>query len=943
MNRNLGLGKALLDLTSGANMVQMTMGMKEIPNLDFSPRCDLKPLQTAHDLLRIIAWVYQNGLSRAGTGQKSTVALKRAHHPFALEHGANLTQFDSPTNSATLRHVMNMNKTFVVCTLLLTSLLTGCANSPSDPKTLVVNGLQNKIVASDRPTVTPGAKSSNEISVTASVDKNALLSQEFLYGADLQYSSLYDKSMDLYQQSLAIGHIPARFRIVGDELQLVADNKRLYPSEVNHPEQLLSRFKILGQTDSTLTITGANSGVFLAEIFGGLTSDTATGLTDQTAKPPRDLWIRSFDFVPQGNYLLQQTSVVLDDGSISEFMESIFPRSTLQTGAQFEKFEMNPDSATGGSTSDSKDALKRFRFLPGEADFQGEHKFAMAEHFDISQTPANPTGTIDWYVTPNITDEEITPVQLAVEGWNRYFKSFNGIQRKVVRFMGRLPEGIHLGDPRYNVINWDSRLVAGAAYETQATDPSTGKQSHSLIYMPAAWLQIGFDYWKNGLYSEQENESVAPASLARIGGAMKASRLSCLRDMRAAGALLASGRIAGSGDPKKEIKEFGIKLLKDTLFHEVGHSLGLAHNFKGSLSFDRTDPKSMFSTSIMDYNDYEIELAAFSAIDSSDGPLLEYDRQAIDRIYNRGADISDNDPMVPTCNDAEADNESGGVDPLCIRYDIEKDPTLSIGTALDRITLATKAGDFTLTQAVNRVASMANPQDDLKALTQQLSQNINGAMQFYLLSGKASLAKTLRLNAKSLLQFADGILPKGYDEKLMRERAFDGVQKALAMTTLPDSVKAALAQIEAQVDQSLKLPDDLKKSFHTALFSIETDESGGLPKLRSLIYASLARHKAVPYFFGTLPGEHEPMDLEASLTGILGDAVAGSGKTVRTASERLAAAKALATFAGRPLGNEAISAVQKALLKARAQATNNASRELTETLLQTLGVSDSPE
>ena len=140
----------------------------------------------------------------------------------------------------------------------------------------------------------------------------------------------------------------------------------------------------------------------------------------------------------------------------------------------------------------------------------------MAEHFDISQTPANPTGTIDWYVTPNITDEELKPVQLAVEGWNRYFKSFNGIQRKVVRFKGRLPEGIHLGDPRYNVINWDSRLVAGAAYETQATDPSTGKQSHSLIYMPAAWLQIGFDYWKNGQYSEQANwkASLPPRSRA---------------------------------------------------------------------------------------------------------------------------------------------------------------------------------------------------------------------------------------------------------------------------------------------------------------------------------------------------------------------------------------------------------------------------------------------
>ena len=64
------------------------------------------------------------------------------------------------------------------------------------------------------------APTTNEVKVTAVVDKQALLSQQFLYGADPSSStpSLYDKTMDLYQQSLAIGHVPASFRIVaGDE------------------------------------------------------------------------------------------------------------------------------------------------------------------------------------------------------------------------------------------------------------------------------------------------------------------------------------------------------------------------------------------------------------------------------------------------------------------------------------------------------------------------------------------------------------------------------------------------------------------------------------------------------------------------------------------------------------------------------------------------------
>ena len=331
------------------------------------------------------------------------------------------------------------------------------------------------------------------IQVTAVVSKN-ILNQEFLYGSDLQYSSFYYKDYDLYLQSLALGHIPARFRIVGDELQLVADNQRLFPSNVNHPEQLLSRFKILEDKDGSLKISTGNAGVYLSLLFA------AQGGSSGVA---RDSWIRSFEFDPKDNVILQQTSVMMSDGTVAEFMESVMPSSSLTPGAQFEKFEMDPEDPIGAQEGPAA----RFRFLKGETIFDGEKKLTFAQHFDISDKagapgmPATP-GTIDWYVTSNIPDEFLEPVRLAVLGWNRYYSKFSGIEREVVRFLGRLPEGIHMGDPRYNVISWDSRLIAGAAYESQASDPRTGKQSHSLIYMPAAWVTIGMDYWEKGQYSD---------------------------------------------------------------------------------------------------------------------------------------------------------------------------------------------------------------------------------------------------------------------------------------------------------------------------------------------------------------------------------------------------------------------------------------------------------
>jgi hypothetical protein len=368
----------------------------------------------------------------------------------------------------------------------------------------------------------------------------------------------------------------------------------------------------------------------------------------------------------------------------------------------------------------------------------------------------------------------------------------------------------------------------------------------------------------------------------------------------------------------------------------------------------------MFSSSIMDYNDYEIELAAFTETDSSAGPALEYDRQAIDTIYDKGADLSDKDPVEQVCNDAEADAaDLDGVDPVCIRYDIEHDPTQSITTALDRINLATKTGDVTMAQSVERVPAIiltpaalaaAKTEDDFTALAAKLATSLKGSMQFYLTAGKASLSRTLRLNVKSLYKFEDGVLEADYDEAAMRERAFTGVQKALAFKSLPTAVTDAIAQAEKQSLAALatapyiktlapadgaQLSGKLAKAIHTIVMSIETDATNGLPAIRAAVLTALARQPA-PFFLGTLPGQTQPLNIEASVVGILGDAVTGADNAGRTLGERVAAVKSLVTFRGRLQGDPAIAAAQKSLTQARAAATDNDTLEIDQALLDAL-------
>jgi len=829
--------------------------------------------------------------------------------------------------------------------LLASTVTTSCYRENLKSKSFV-QAVEVKTI-DKKASVAPDKTSSRSIQVKATLDKNAVLNQEFFYSANLQYSSIYDKHDDLYTQSLAQGLIPVHFRIAGNELDLIADNRDQFPSDVNHPERLISRFQILSQTDTTLTISEGNSSVYLAGIANsdskGVGPANLKATETSTMISPQEHWVRSFEFAAEGQYLLQESSVDIGTDQIVEFMEAIFPRENMKASDSFKVYQMNPDSPAGGTEG----YVARYRFLNTDRIFNGESKLAFAEHFDLPSEQA----TIDWYVTPNIPDEDLAPVGLAVEGWNRYFRNFKAMHRDILKFKGRLPQGIHLGDPRYNVINWDSRLVAGAAYESQSYDPSNGKQANAIIYMPAAWIKIGMDYWANGEFSEIGEAQAAAQS--------RSSRLKsvCFRDMHEAAAYLASGKLRVRSE--EDLKNFGIELLKQTLFHEVGHALGLAHNFKGSLSYKPNDSSSIFSTSIMDYNDFEIERVAFEKIDSSSGPQLEYDRQALSVLYNNAQDVASSDPVLPTCNDAEADNEAGGVDPLCTRYDIEHDPSASILTAVNRIYQSSLPADvrhdITLSEAILQIPktilsaqTLANikTKSDFEHLVQKISSSLDGALNYYLSTGRSSLGYATRTNLKMLYKFGGQALPSDYDPQIMRERVYSGVTEILKLNTLPAGVLSALSKavetsLEAvkltpylsalETSESNQVLVDQQDKMNAHVQSFSKDQKLGLPAMRTKMLTAMARHPAVPFFFGKF--DKTQVDYEMLILIQLSDVLTAKD---RTSTERLAAAKSLASFSGRKLGDDVIAKAVLSLSAERDASDNSDSRDLAESLLKAL-------
>jgi len=125
-------------------------------------------------------------------------------------------------------------------------------------------------------------------------------------------------------------------------------------------------------------------------------------------------------------------------------------------------------------------------------------------------------------------------------------------------------------------------------------------------------------------------------------------------------------------------------LLADLVAHEVGHTLGLRHNFKASalmtideINSEAVKGKKPFTASVMDYTPINYRYEAgdvqgdFAMIDI--GP---YDYWAIE--YGYTMTDSDLDKILKRCAEPElqyaTDEDTSGPDPYARRYDFGKDP-----------------------------------------------------------------------------------------------------------------------------------------------------------------------------------------------------------------------------------------------------------------------------
>jgi len=367
------------------------------------------------------------------------------------------------------------------------------------------------------------------------------------------------------------------FRLRGDKLFLLEATQGHTVSTELPQNLILAEFKILESTEERIRFD-FNQGMSRV-----LTATDWQG-SDDTGEdyPSQDTSLRSFDVtlsfiedaqITQENFLVIR-QIVQGKKSFTEQFPDDEKKQTVhehlvQSEMRFYLTPYLPDPSYEPMETPGFDRMGFFEIAP-QAKIKGGT--------DVRVTRFHPKKPIVFAISANTPSEYRQAVVDGILYWNKAYGT------EVVKVVDA-PAGITAPHPSYNIVQWVNWDLAGYAYADAQMDPRSGEILHAQVFLTSAFAFGGKNRMRE-ILRHLENDKKQINKKDKAGGlslrGLQSSRVCANTDQKRLRETLRS--LESMNLTEDRILMAAQDYLREVTAHEIGHTIGLRHNFAGSLA-----------------------------------------------------------------------------------------------------------------------------------------------------------------------------------------------------------------------------------------------------------------------------------------------------------------------------------------------------------------------